>query len=51
MMRFDGREGSESVGPTMPLLASKGYRSTGRALWVGANAGEFTPQANQIPAI
>jgi len=35
----------------MPLLAWKGYRRAGRALWLGANPGDFTPQANQFPAI
>jgi hypothetical protein len=50
-MRFEGRASGESVELTMPLLASKGYRSARRVLWVGANAGDFTPQANQVPAI
>jgi hypothetical protein len=27
----------ESVGPTMPLLAWKGYRGAGRAVWLGTN--------------
>ena len=35
-MRFEGREGGESVGLTMPLLASKGYRRAARALWGGS---------------
>jgi len=50
-MRFEGRAGGESVGLTMPLLAPKGHRWAGRALWVGVNAGEFTPQAYQVPSI
>ncbi|MGY3507116.1 hypothetical protein ACVIQY_000091 [Bradyrhizobium sp. USDA 3051] len=33
----------ESVGPTMPLLTWKGYRGAGRAVWLGANPGDFTP--------
>ncbi|EIG56353.1 hypothetical protein ABIB90_002165 [Bradyrhizobium sp. JR4.1] len=41
----------ESVGPTMPLLTLKGYRRAGRAVWLGANPGNFTPQPHQFPAM
>lgn len=39
----------ESVGPTMPLLTWKGYRRACRAVWLGANPGDFTPQPQRIP--
>ena len=39
----------ESVGPTMPRLACKGHRRSARRVWVGANPGDFTPQAPPIP--
>ncbi|TFW62615.1 hypothetical protein CT676_00330 [Bradyrhizobium sp. MOS001] len=48
-MHFDGRDGGESVGPTMPRLACKGHRRSARRVWVGANPGDFTPQAPPIP--
>lgn len=41
----------ESIGLTMPLLTWKGYRRAGRAVWLGANPGDFTPQALQFPAM
>lgn len=41
----------ESVRRTMPLLTWKGYRGASRAVWLGANPGDFTPQTLQFPAI
>ncbi|MGY2935712.1 hypothetical protein ACVWZ6_005314 [Bradyrhizobium sp. GM6.1] len=41
----------ESVGPTMPLLAWKGYHGAGRAVWLGTNPGDFTPHPHQFPAM
>lgn len=50
-MGFEGRMSGESMRPTMPLLTWKGYRRAGRAVWLGTNPGDFTPQALKVPAI
>jgi hypothetical protein len=49
-MHFEGRRGGESVKPTMPRLAWKGHSTADRVVWLGANPGDFTPQAQQFPA-
>jgi hypothetical protein len=50
-MCFEGRACGESVKATMPRLDWKGHRAPAKWVWVRANPGDFTPQANQFPAI